>query len=111
MAYPNKIRVVLFRELDLWVAQCLEVDLVAQGKTLQEAVCELASVVNGRIALFSREGIDPFELPQAPDVYWELFKKSLPIKVNSEEPEDYPELDANFLAFLQERQVRVSQYA
>lgn len=106
MAYPEKIRVILFRESDWWVAQCLEFDLAAQGKTWVEAIGELERVINGRIVVCQREGIDPFDLPKAPQIYEELFKKAAPVEFN----EVPTELPPGFLAFMQQKEIRLSKF-
>ena len=36
MAQANQIRAILFKEGDLWVAQCLEFDIGAQARDLDE---------------------------------------------------------------------------
>jgi hypothetical protein len=46
MAAPEKIRVLAFREHDVWVAQCLEYDICAQGHDFEAALRRLAVVVN-----------------------------------------------------------------
>ena len=76
-------RFVLFRELELWVAQCLEVDIAVQGKTLVDALRSLELTLTGRIAVCEREGIDPFDLPPAPKDYWDLFYSGSAIRLKT----------------------------
>lgn len=84
MAYPNKISVLLLREADWWVAQCLECDIAAQAKTIKDALREIIAVINGRITVCEAEGIDPFDLPKAPDYYWNLFATAPELKFQEE---------------------------
>lgn len=71
--YPERICVVLLRNADWWVAQCLEVDIAVQAKTWVDAVRNLEITINSRIAVCRKEGVDPFDLPTAPEFYWKLF--------------------------------------
>jgi hypothetical protein len=107
MAYPDKIRVLLLREADWWVAQCLEYDIAAQAKTWTDAIHEFAAVVNGRIAACQKEGIDPFDLPRAPKMYWDLAEKAAKLEVE-EQIEEFPEIQPGFLNFFQQREIMLA---
>ena len=43
---PDQIRVVMFKDGDIWVAQCLEFDIGAQGKDLDQLHARLVIAIN-----------------------------------------------------------------
>ena len=57
------------READYWVAQCLEHDIAAQGKTLPEVEDAFRKTVVGQIVLDLRKGREP--LDSYPVTYFE----------------------------------------
>ena len=67
-----KLSVLLVREGDLWVAQCLQYDIAAQGKTITEAKHAFCRTVSGQVCVDLRHHVEPLSgfLP-APRVYWE----------------------------------------
>ena len=68
------IRVVQFREGSWLVAQCLEVDIAAQGKTESDLLYQLSRLLVGRILASEKLGVDPFTtLPPAPKRYWDMY--------------------------------------
>ncbi len=73
-------RVLLFKENDWWVAQCLEFDLTTQAKTIQDLRHALDHMLKGHILVSQKLGLEPFEnVPPAPERYQEAFKKALPL--------------------------------
>jgi len=57
-----------------WVAQCLQHDVVAQAKTLNELKANLSHVLICHIMLSIEKKIEPFSnLKAAPEMYWEQF--------------------------------------
>lgn len=67
------LRVLILKEDDWWVAQCLEYDIAAQARTLKDVQYEFQRVFLGRVVAAKESGIKPFEgiLP-APEVYHKL---------------------------------------
>ncbi|MGH3574358.1 MAG: type II toxin-antitoxin system HicB family antitoxin [Pseudonocardiaceae bacterium] len=55
MGTPRNLTVAIHREGDWYVARCLEVDLASQGRTIDEALSNLAEAV----ALYLDEVDDP----------------------------------------------------
>ncbi|OLE51961.1 MAG: hypothetical protein AUG51_20425 [Acidobacteria bacterium 13_1_20CM_3_53_8] len=83
------VRVLFLREGDSYVAQCLEYDIAAQGKTMPEVKRAFELTLAGQMELDVRSGKQPFEgIPKAPDTYWEMFDKAL--KLEDEEPISLP---------------------
>ena len=65
------------RDRFVWVAQCLEYDIAAQGKSPADAVYELQFAVVGRIIAARAEGlIDAFAgVPKGPRSAWRRFER------------------------------------
>ena len=69
------LRVLLFQEDKTWVAQCLEWDIAAQGKTLDDALNSFECIFVGQIILDIENGRKPLEsTPVAPKEYQKMFK-------------------------------------
>lgn len=73
--------VLVRREVDesgspWWVAQVLEYDLAAQGRTIDDLVYELQRTIVAHIVCCEEEGLVPFDcLPPAPAAYHDEFRK------------------------------------
>ena len=77
MAQPLtfKLSVLLMREGEMWVAQCLEYDLAAQGRTLAEVKDAFGKTFCGQIMVDLHHKLEPLStFSQAPAAYWEKFK-------------------------------------
>lgn len=81
-----RIHAVLFKEGDFWCAQCLQYDLVAQAKSLEDLHYELQKVLTAHIAISFQSGREPFEgLEPAPQKFWDMFNNSkFPINAGEE---------------------------
>ena len=63
------------REGEWWVAQCLEYDIAVQARTLKDVDYEFQRILLGRIFAAKELGIDPFEdIPPAPEEYRKIFE-------------------------------------
>ncbi len=77
MAIDGKLRVVILKEGDTWIAQCVEYDIGAQAKDLDElqsrfeAVFEAERAESVRVHGEEFAGIEP-----APTLYAEMWEKS-----------------------------------
>jgi hypothetical protein len=82
-----KLDVVVFREGTVWVSQCLQHNIAAQGENLRECLDALRSVLLARIAAAANGLIDdPFkDVPPAPRKYWERYEEALKLS-----PEESP---------------------
>lgn len=91
----NRLDVVFFKDGDVWVGQCLQYDLAAQGGNLKECMQELGAVILGRI-LAATEGIieHPFVgLPPAPERYWQQYRDGVKLSAEAsplQQPEGIP---------------------
>lgn len=71
------VRVVVFQEGDWVCAQCLEYDIAAQAKTLEDCLYQLERLVIGHIAISVENGLEPLQgLKAAPRRFWEWFERS-----------------------------------
>ena len=70
------VTVLLLREENRWVAQCLEHDIAAQSDTIPGVKRAFAKAFVSQVAVNIRHGKKPLEdVPKAPDFYLDLFKK------------------------------------
>ena len=75
------------------MAQSLERDLAAQGRSLDEAKHAFEQTLSGQILLDKGYGREPLaHLPQAPERYWEAFRHvaSQPLKTERLTVPDLP---------------------
>lgn len=71
------LRVLLLKSNDVWVAQCLEHDIAAQGRSIEAAKASFEHVFLGHVKLDESAGREPLaNVPPAPDFYWERFRKA-----------------------------------
>ena len=76
-ALAHLLRAVVFQEGEWLCAQCLEYDLVAQAKSLQQLSRALQQLIVGHVAVRLRHKQPPFrDLPRAPEKYWAMFRRS-----------------------------------
>ena len=70
-----KLSVLLLKEDEMWVAQCLQYDIAAQGKTITEAKAAFARTFAGQVCVDLHHKVKPLsEFSQAPAEYWTRFK-------------------------------------
>jgi hypothetical protein len=78
------VRVLFLHEGDSYVAQCLEYDIAAQGKTLPEVKLAFERTLVGQMMLDMKQGRKPLEgIGEAPRVYFEKFERA--VKIEDEE--------------------------
>ena len=73
----HTIRVLIEREGDLWVAQCIEQDLATQAPTLDELHYEIQLMLIAHITSCEERGVEPFKLRPAPKEVREKFERTL----------------------------------
>lgn len=84
------MRVLLLKEDAVWVAQCLEYDIAAQGTTVTEAKDAFTRHIAAQIKVALKHGDEPLaDFSRAPKYYWDLFSESErladPIRVSDPE--------------------------
>lgn len=69
-----KLSVLLLKENNTWVAQCLEHDIAAQAKTIKDVKTAFEKTVTGQCFLDLQRGSDPLaSIGPAPGFYRPLF--------------------------------------
>jgi hypothetical protein len=76
------LRVLLFEEHHKgWIAQCLEVDIAAQGSSMKEARKNFQDVFAAQVAFDLSKGREPLEgKKQAPPWYWQALDEAEPLQ-------------------------------
>ena len=72
----KKISVLVIKENDIWVAQCLEYDINAQAKEFSDIFYKFEEELVSHIVVSLSNNIDPFSLPKAPKYYWDLYERA-----------------------------------
>jgi hypothetical protein len=73
-----RITAVVFKEDDLWIAQCLEYNLVSCAATQEDLPKELMRQVRAQIDADSRAGKPPFfAYKPAPPKYWAMLQEAM----------------------------------
>ena len=73
------LSVLLLKEGKSWVAQCLEFDITAQGKTPKDAKKTFENTLLGQFILDVEQGKKPLEgIPQTPKIYFDLIERVKP---------------------------------
>ena len=82
-----KLKVLLFQEDNKWVAQVLEHDITAQGRTTDEALYQLSRLIAGELSMREIDSyLSPFtEIPPAPKFYQNRYDNSANLSANLEE--------------------------
>ncbi len=85
-----KVSVIIYDESSpdghrAWIAQCLEYDIMSQGKTILEVKDRLARKIVATLCLCEEKGKRAFEgIPSAPQKFWDMFEAAT-VSVSSEE--------------------------
>ncbi len=67
------LSILILKEDEWWVAQCLEYDIAAQAESKEKAEYEFFRVLCGRISMAEELGVGPFDgIPAAPRYYHQL---------------------------------------
>ena len=74
--HPRTIRVVIFPDGDMFIAQALEVDIAAQGRTPDEARRRLVLAVNSEQSDADKEGKNLFDIGPAPASVQALYEET-----------------------------------
>lgn len=76
---PRMIHAVVFLEGELWVAQCLEVDLAISSRQREQLPRLVRNQLRGQVELDRRRGRRPFSsLRPAPPIFHTLYQESRP---------------------------------
>jgi hypothetical protein len=74
VTHTIQISGLLLKEASAWVAQGLEYDIAAQGKTIRDAMKAFRRTVVGQMVIDMKHGREPLSaIPKAPDFYWQKY--------------------------------------
>ena len=74
---PATISVVVIQEGEWWSAQCLQYDIAAQAKTIEDLQHELAKTLLAYMVLSKEKGVEPLsDIEPAPQKYWDMYKRA-----------------------------------
>lgn len=77
----KEIQVLILKEIDSYVAQCLEYDISAQAKTLRELQVAFDRAFLGEILIALEHGEEPLvNIDPAPDSFWRLFNEAIRLR-------------------------------
>ena len=68
-----ELRVITYREDEVWLAHCLELDIVAEGKSAKKAVNDLVDLCLLQIKTAIEENDLESIIRPAPAEFWKLF--------------------------------------
>ena len=68
-----ELRIVAYREEGIWLAHCLELDIVAEGKSSKKAVHDLVDLCILQIKVAIEENDLPAIIRPAPAEIWTMF--------------------------------------
>ena len=71
MANLAELRVIVFQDSGLYVAQCLDHDIGSQAKTIAEAVSQLELTIEAELAMRGTTSLD--DIPKASPYYLDLW--------------------------------------
>ena len=75
------VSVIFLQEGNGWVAQCLEYDIAAQGKSIPKAMDALEEVFVGQIVVDLAMNKHPLEdTPAAPPFYWDKQREAMQLR-------------------------------
>ena len=82
-----RLDVLVTKEADWWVAQCLQYDVAAQAKTLADLRCAFERALLAHVIVSLEKKVEPFDsLPSAPRKYWEAWERALPVETEKVAP-------------------------
>ena len=71
-------RVVLFKEGEVWSAQCLEFDIATQAKTPRDLAFAIQRAIAGQVLVAVQNRMTPFKgLSPAPKRFWKMFESGV----------------------------------
>lgn len=73
----QRIRVVVFRSGEWWIARCLEYNLATQARRLEDMPAEIQRVLSLQITACQQRGVEPFAgFSPAPRRFWEMYERA-----------------------------------
>jgi len=90
----QELRVLLFKDQGLWIAQCLDYDIAAQAQTLKDVKYEFERLLVGHIVASLDNHLVPFaNTPRAPQMYWNMFEEAAETKLDIRGESEWPKFN------------------
>jgi hypothetical protein len=95
-----RIRAVIFKRGDHWIAKCLEYGYVLQtSSALEDVPGELKRALTLQIQTSLQFGIDPFTgFKPAARRFWEMYERASPVEESPEHEKSGPEVEVRLAA-------------
>jgi hypothetical protein len=95
-----RMRAVIFRQGENWIAKCLEHGYVLQTRSrLEEVPGELKRALTLQIQVSRDLGVEPFTgFKPASRHYWEMYERASPVTEPVEDGHSGPEIEARLAA-------------
>ena len=94
-----RIRAVVFKEGEHWVAQCLEYRYAVQTRQIEDMPRVLLECLTAQILVSRQLGVEPFNgFGPAPRRFWEMYERAAPLPDPAEAPESAPEVEMRVAA-------------
>ncbi len=82
----EQLSILMLKEDNAWVAQCLEFDIAGQGESIKDAMVDFMHTFVLELALSDETGSQGLEdIPPAPKYYWRLYRKQATPVIECEE--------------------------
>ena len=95
----HRIRAVVFKEGEHWVAQCLEYRYAIQTRKIEDMPRVLRECLTAQILVSRELGIEPFNgFGPAPRRFWEMYERAEPFPESTQAPESSPEVEMRVAA-------------
>lgn len=73
----EQIRVIVLKDEDVYVAQCLEIDIAAQGRTADEAMARLRIAFRAELADAKENGRSIEDIGPAPEAFSMMYDSNV----------------------------------
>jgi predicted RNase H-like HicB family nuclease len=77
MYMASPLRVIVLKDENVFVAQCLEIDVSAQGASEKEALSRLEAVLHAEVDAAKEAGTNLSDLRPAPKAFHILYKSNV----------------------------------
>jgi hypothetical protein len=84
--FKFELRFVVYREAGVWLAHCLEMDIVAEGRSAGEALADVFQLCAAQIEFVVEQGDIKAAFRAAPPEFWAMYSKAVPF-IPSETPQ------------------------
>jgi hypothetical protein len=74
------LKLLVFKRPNWWVVQCLNYDIAAQARgSMDDVISQFERMWRAHFWACKKQGVDPLDVPKAPDSYWTMFETAEPV--------------------------------